>query len=289
MNLKNWTAMAVLGVLSLAFAQREAKYSFSLTKDFSATVPISSRGGKFVLNASRVKKELVVQIENNTQRFALDTIDDSGSPAQGDILVEDFNFDGYNDVGVPIGIGYNGVNIFYEVHKYDPKQKKLVPIKRNGFEVSNPAFDTKNQVLITNSRSGPAWYGLDFKFDNGVPWKFRARNPQLLLGFGTDQSLVIQYLTFNKVGKVIASSLQDEAVDGGVVKRIVTQKMFLYTAPKESAITNSYIIRGDTVAILEILGEADVLSSRTEQWLKIAYQSQKFGRMIRWLHIKEKQ
>lgn len=280
-------AVAVLGVLSLALAQREAKYSFSLTKDFSVTAPISSQAGMMSLKAVRSKQQLEVKIGSNTQQFALETIDDSGSPAQGDVLVEDFNFDGFNDVGVPIGIGYNGVNIFYEVHKYDPKQKKLVPVKQNGFEVSNPAFDTKNRILITNSRSGPAWYGLDFKFDQGQPWKFRARNPKILLGFANDQALVIQYLEYNKAGQVVSSSLQDEDVNGngGSVKRVITKKMFLYTSPQESAKTNSYIIRGDTVLILEILGDADVLSVQDEQWVKIAYQSQKFGRMVRWLRL----
>ncbi len=279
-------AVAVFGVLSLALAQREAKNSFSLTKDFNVTAPISGQAGMMSLKAVRSKKQLEVKIGNSTQQFALETIDDSGSPAQGDVLVDDFNFDGFNDVGIPSGIGYNGVNIFYDVHRYDPKLKKLVLIPQDNFSVGNPAFDTKNKILITNSRSGPAWYGLDYKFDNGKPWKFRARNPKLLLGFSDDQALVTQFLEYNKAGKLVSSSLQDEESSSGLVKRVISKKMFLYTSPKESAKTNSYIIRGDTVLILEIFGESDVLSLQTEQWVKIAYQSQKFGRMVRWLHLK---
>ena len=276
----------VLGVLSLALAQREAKNSFSLTKDFNVTAPISSQAGTMSLKVVRSKKQLEVKIGGAVQQFALETIDDSGSPAQGDVLVDDFNFDGFNDVGIPSGIGYNGVNIFYDVHQYDPKLKKLVLIPQDNFSVGNPAFDTKNKILITNSRSGPAWYGLDYKFDNGKPWKFRARNPKLLLGFSNDQALVTQFLEYNKAGKLVSSSLQDEESSSGLVKRVISKKMFLYTSPKESAKTNSYIIRGDTVLILEIFGESDVLSLQTEQWVKIAYQSQKFGRMVRWLHLK---
>ena len=279
-------AVAVFGVLSLALAQREAKNSFSLTKDFDVTAPISSQAGMMSLKAVRSKKQLEVKIGSAVQQFALETIDDSGSPAQGDVLVDDFNFDGFNDVGIPSGIGYNGVNIFYDVHRYDPKLKKLVLIPQDGFSVGNPSFDTKNKILITNSRSGPAWYGLDYKFDNGKPYKFRARNPKLLLGFSDDLAYVTQILEYNKAGKLISSSLEDESETGGVVKRVISKKMFLYTAPKESAKTNSYIIRGDTVLILEIFGESDVLSLQTEQWVKIAYQSQKFGRMVRWLHLK---
>ena len=37
--------------------------------------------------------------------------------------------------------------------------------------------------------------------------------------------------------------------------------------------------------ILEIFGESDILSPQTEQWVKIAYQSKKFGRMVRWLRL----
>jgi hypothetical protein len=79
-------ALAVLGVLSLALAQRDAKNSYPLTKDFNVTAPISSQAGVMSLTASRSKKELEVQIGNSTQRFALDTIDDTNSPAQGDVF-----------------------------------------------------------------------------------------------------------------------------------------------------------------------------------------------------------
>ncbi len=283
------SAVAVLGVLSLALAQRDAKNSFSLTKDFSVTAPLSSRGGIIALKASRSKKLLEVNVGDSTQTFALETIDDSGSPAQGDVLVEDFNFDGFNDVGVPSGIGYGGVNNYYAVQAYVPSQKKFVLLTGKDFEVSNPIFDPKNKILFGNARSGPFWYGTAFKFESGKPWLYRNSNFRNLLVFDKTDTYLEQTRTFNKSGGLVNYSILDVDKDGNsvAVKRLVPTKMFLYASPKENAKTNSYIIRGDTVRILEIAGGSDTVSIETEQWVKIAYLSKKYGRIIRWLHLKQ--
>ncbi len=282
-------AVAVFGVLSLAIAQRDAKHSYSLTKDFKVSAPLSSRGGTILLNASRASKKLEVQIGVKTQTFALETIDDSGSPAQGDVLVEDFDFDGFNDVGLPSGIGYGGVNNFYDVWRYEPRQKQLVKLEGKDFQVSNPMFDPKNKILFGNSRSGPFWYGFAYKFSDNKPWLYRSSNYRNLLVFDKTDSYLEQTQIFNKAGDLIQSSLNDTDKDGNSipVKRTVPAKMFLYSSPKESAKTTNYIIRGDTVLVLEIAGKIETVTIETEQWVKIAYQSQKLGRMVRWLRLKQ--
>ncbi len=281
-------AVAVFGVLSLGLAQRDAKHSYSLTKDFKVTAPLSSRGGTIVLTASRANKKLEVQIGAKTQTFMLETIDDSGSPAQGDVLVEDFDFDGFNDVGVPSGIGYGGVNNYYDVWRYEPRQKQLVKLEGESFEVSNPVFDPKNKILLGNARSGPFWYGFAYKFSNNKPWLYRTSNYRNLLVFDKLDTYLEQTQIFNKAGGLVANSINDVDKDGNAVpvKRTVPTKMFLYSAAKESAKTANYIIRGDTVLILEVAGKTEAVAIETEQWVKIAYQSKKLGRIVRWLHLK---
>ena len=280
--------MVVLGVLSLAVAQREAKHSYSLTKDFKVSTALSSRGGTITLKASRASKKLEVQIGGKTQTFALETINDSGSPAQGDVLVEDFDFDGFNDLGLPSGIGYGGVNTYYDVWRYEPRQKQLVKLEGKDFEVSNPAFDPKNKILFGNARSGPFWYGFAYKFFDNKPWLYRTSNFRNLLVFDKPESYLEQTQIFNRSGALLQNSLKDtdQAGNSIPVRRTVAAKMFLYSAPKESAKTNNYIIRGDTVLILEIAGITQTVAIETEQWVKVAYQSQKLGRIVRWLHLK---
>ena len=282
--------LAILGIFSFGLAQREAKYSYDLTKDFSTTAPLSSQGGTIGLSASRSKKQLTVKIGSSSQTFALEPIDDSGSPAQGSVLVEDFDFDGFNDVGVPSGIGYGGVNIFYDVWRYDPKLKKLGKLEGKDFEVSNPNFDTGNKILLSNARSGPAWYGSDFKFSSGKPWLYRTRNFVALLVFSNPDTVIIQTTIYNQAGKQLSSSIADEDMLGKPIalKRTVPEKMFLYTAPRENALTSSYIIRGDMVSILKIISNSESLGFATQQWVKIAYQSKKLGRIVRWLNLQQK-
>ncbi len=289
MNLKFVLAASAVVLISLAVAQREAKNSYDLTKDFKATVPLSSKGGTIVLSASRAKKELEVTIGSETQRFALETIDDTGSPAQGNVLVEDFDFDGFNDVGVASGIGYNGVNTFYDVQRYDPTTKKLVKLEGKDFEVSNPTFDTKNQILLSDSRSGPFWYGKDFKFSSSQPWVYRLRTFRNLI-WDSSEKFLEQSQVFNKAGQMVQSSVTDSDAKGNPipVTRTAPEKLFLFSAPKASAKTTNFIVRGDKVQVLEIAGKLDEVNIEKQQWVKIAYQSKKLGRIERWLDLRAK-
>ncbi len=116
-----------------------------------------------------LKSELEIQFDGRSQTLPLDTVADELNPsARGELIVEDFDFDGIMDIGIPTGVGYGGVNIFCNLYRLDRKSGKFVAFAAKA-SICNPEFDATNKILITNSRSGPCWYGSDCKFDRGVP------------------------------------------------------------------------------------------------------------------------
>jgi hypothetical protein len=279
-------ALALLG-LGLGLAQ-EAKYSYYLGKDFKATVPLSSRGGNMVLQASTTKKTLTVQIGATLQNFPLPTLEDevAGSPALGEVLVDDFDFDGFNDIGIPSGIGYGGVNVFYTIQRYNPKVRRLELLQAKNFEVSNPSFDRKNKILSSSARSGPAWYSTQFKFVGGKPYLYSSDTPVVLLGFAESEGLIYQTTTFSPSGRVLTTVLSEENGKGqtvSVFRAISTARADLYSAPSDNAKTGRYIIRGDMVRILEV--QKPGIFPDEVQWVKVAYQSRKLGRIVAWLRL----
>jgi uncharacterized protein YxeA len=80
------------------------------------------------------------------------------------IFDKDINFDGYVDVALITGVGYGGVNIFYDYYLYDPKTSifQKDPIL---FEISNPQIDTMNKKVTSSFRSGPQWYSQTFQWN----------------------------------------------------------------------------------------------------------------------------
>lgn len=78
------------------------------------------------------------------------------APVSSFITDKDINFDGHNDLAVMSGMGYGGVNYFYDFYLYNPKtsmfeRTSILP------QLSNPAFDLLHNKITWSIRSGPSW------------------------------------------------------------------------------------------------------------------------------------
>jgi hypothetical protein len=76
----------------------------------------------------------------------------------------DVNFDGIKDVAVLDGIGYGGVNFFYNYFIVNEETKKFEDYRKIP-HVSNFIFDNENKVITSVYRSGPEWFTDEYVFE----------------------------------------------------------------------------------------------------------------------------
>jgi hypothetical protein len=266
-------ALALAG-WTVGFAAPKA---FSLEQPFAATVPLQSWGTqrvavRFAANATHLE----VRVRNHVQRLELTTLDDT---MKGAVLVGDFNFDGWADIAVPDGIGYGGVNYFYVLYAFQPSQSRFVRLEFPGEAgLCNPVLRTATRTIETDCKSGPKYNFTDYRFARGKPYIYHSAEMVVLNGFDSDQYLIYSVSTFNLNGSRLSSSISDEPRrQVAPLRYLPIPKAPLYSAPRASAITANSIVRGDAIRILNVIDGAD------GQWLKIAYQSRKLGRIVRWI------
>lgn len=147
--------------------------------------------------------------------------------AGGEVMVEDFDFDGRKDIAIPSGIGYGGVNVFYQVYRL---RESFQPFPEE-HAICNPEFSAADRTLITNSRSGPLWYGVDYRFHQGQPWVWRRRLPVLLDAISADCDLLTLFEVYDRQGKVVSARLsQDPAIPKPVTLKL-SQSVALFPSP----------------------------------------------------------
>ncbi|NQV88605.1 MAG: hypothetical protein HQ402_03590 [Parcubacteria group bacterium] len=80
------------------------------------------------------------------------------------IIDQDVNFDGNPDIAILTGVGYGGVNYFYDYYVYNPATGvfEADPVLTS---VGNPELDVEGKQINGSYRSGPSWYIQAFEFD----------------------------------------------------------------------------------------------------------------------------
>lgn len=273
LGMKKFLAAAI-ATTALA-AALAAPTSFSLEKPFTATVPLNIRGTERIY-LQLAPNAIMLEVRVRTQRLELATLDDF---KKGDLLVSDFNFDGWTDIAVPNGVGYSGVNYFYDLYTFQTSASKFVPLEfPSETGLCNPLIRIATRTIETDCKSGPKYYATDYRFDRGRPYIYRSAEMIVLSAFKEDAYLVYAVSTFNPAGTRLSLSIsEDPHREVAPLRYLPVPKAALYSAPRASAITSGYIVRGDAIRILSML------ESEAGQWLKIAYQSRTSGRIVRWI------
>lgn len=135
---------------------RALPVKFSPEKDVAVHVSVNK--DKILL---RINKEKPVEIGE------LDP--GAGMTGNKPVIIADFNFDGYSDLAVLDGIGYNGVNMFYRIYLWEKGRLRFREIKT---AISNPVLYKDSSLIISAQRSGPRWYQTLFRVVNGEVYRY---------------------------------------------------------------------------------------------------------------------
>ncbi|MBL4645316.1 MAG: hypothetical protein JKY99_02525 [Rhizobiales bacterium] len=94
----------------------------------------------------------------------INTFDDRAA----EIRLLDANFDQKVDLLVETGIGYGGVNVFYDLYLQGADTLEANAAVK---DLSNPEFNAGLKQILTSSRSGPHWYFSVYEMADNRPYK----------------------------------------------------------------------------------------------------------------------
>lgn len=140
---------------NIEIVEEEITIDLSIELDSNSAYLKNSEGE--ILDTLSVPEEFGEIIEANNVAVAKEII-----TSKKFITSNDINFDGVNDIAVLDGIGYGGLNFFYNYF--------VVNTETNTFEdyalphVGNPIFDTENGKITSIYRSGPQWITEEYYF-----------------------------------------------------------------------------------------------------------------------------
>lgn len=211
------------------------------------------------------------------EKQQLKCIDDN---LESDIIIRDFNFDGYKDIAITNSLGMVN-NIFY-VFLYDHvsaafKELKIADSKTPASacgDLYNLAIRLDDLSLVSSCRSGPVWYYDTYRYNaKGTLWLYKATEYQIQ-NSEIDTFPLYEH-TFNQKGGKLDTVAVD--FDGKrILWPVTSEKVFLYSSPEKASKTKAYLIHNDKVEILE----------QKDDWIKIRFVSRK-GPLIRWLYLPE--
>ena len=272
-------ALMVLVGAAVVFGQ-----SFRVGSEIKFEVALrKGEASKAQVSLARGSANLRVQVGDKIQALAVGTVADDLEP-KGEILAQDFNFDGWVDLAIPMAVGYAGVNYFYDLYTYSPQAAEFVLRKApssEGPQFCNPQLRTSERMLTTTCKSGPSYAYADYKFDQGRPYLYRTSEVVVLLGFPEDQQLAYRVQLYDAKGQPQTTTITGDTRDGKpIVRSIPLAKVFLHNAAHVRTRTEMYLVKGDKVEVLEV-------NPGAPQWLKVAYQSAKLGRIVKWIMLEQ--
>ena len=266
---KCWLVIAGIGGLSanLAWAagmQAQQAFPFQFKPVAGKQIAVSKTGNKVMAQLPNGKKQLLATLE-----------DDNANASGTEIAVAqvgDFNFDGTQDVAIQDGNGYGGVNIFYRLFLVDKTGGQL---KEFAEAISNPELDVKRKTLTVAERSGPRWFATEYRSQNGKLYP-AMKSEMLALGDGA-----VNYLTFtNAAGKVTGHKLVNDEGQGNSADQadatatVQVAKAPLFDKPNAASKTKMYLVKGDTVTLLDWKAKSTD-SAGLDGWYLIRYKGSK--------------
>lgn len=116
--------------------------------------------------------QLIFKYPNKiTQKLNLPSIEQPDGARQS--RIEDFNFDGYDDVSFSVYDAGMGIYQNYSVFLYNPKTKKFDALAEPDFSNSKCSclcdirLNPKKKILSTSCRGAASWWRDEYRYENG--------------------------------------------------------------------------------------------------------------------------
>jgi len=109
--------------------------------------------------------------DKTTQKINLISIESSSGARQS--RIEDYNFDGYDDVAFSVYDAGKGMYQYYSVFLYNPKTKKFNLLSEPDSKNSTCScwcdikLNPKKKILSTSCRGGASWWKNEYRYENG--------------------------------------------------------------------------------------------------------------------------
>ncbi|WP_323972974.1 XAC2610-related protein [Aeromonas hydrophila] len=199
---------------------------------------------------------------------------------QSDIIIKDFNFDGYKDIAITnyLGMVNNAFYVFLYDHVNTAFKELRIADSKTPTSACGDLYNLTVQLdslsLVSSCRSGPVWYYDSYRYNaQGELWLYKTTEYQIQ-NSEIDTFPLYEH-TFNQKGEKLDTVAID--FDGKkILWSVTSEKAFLYSSPEKTSKTKAYLIHNDKVEILE----------QKDDWIQIRFASRK-GPLVRWLYLPE--
>lgn len=245
---------------------------------------LSPEGG-FAARVEKRDAEYVLIQPDGTPLVILSDTDIEGENASPVFQVNDFNYDGHDDLAVGISAGM--VDQSFDLYLYQPNTKSFarfeIPVeltdRLNCQGFWSIELRPKDKAIFSTCRGGPRWYHDILRIEpDGSVWI--SEQTEVSEGDRIEWPYFarpVVNVTYDQQGDVVSEKVATEE-EAGVDPEweVPVEKLSLYTAPDAATKSQSYLIKGDQTRMLEF----------KSHWMKIAFKGKK-QTIERWISLRE--